>query len=52
VIDGEESPPILHSAARELATTMPNATRRTLAGQGHDIAPGPTAAVIAEFLTS
>jgi pimeloyl-ACP methyl ester carboxylesterase len=52
VIDGEESPPIMHGAARELAATMPNATRRTLAGQGHDIAPEPTAAVIAEFLTS
>lgn len=52
VIDGEESPPILHGAARELAATMPNATRRTLAGQGHDIAPESTAAVITEFLTS
>lgn len=46
VIDGEESPPIMHGAARELVATMPNATRRTLRGQSHDIAPGPTAAVI------
>ena len=52
VIDGEQSPPIMHGAARQLAATMPNATRRTLAGQGHDIAPEPTAAAIAEFLTS
>lgn len=50
VIDGEHSPPIMHGAARELAATMPNATRRTLADQGHDIAPEPTAALIAEFL--
>lgn len=49
-IDGEESPPIMHAAARELAARLPNATRRTLAGQGHDIAPEPTAAAIAEFL--
>ena len=52
VIDGEESPPIMRGAARALAATMPHATRRTLAGQGHDIAPEPTAAAIAAFLTS
>jgi pimeloyl-ACP methyl ester carboxylesterase len=52
LIDGEESPPIMHGAARELGTAMPNATRRTLAGEGHDISPEPTAAVIAEFLAS
>lgn len=49
-IDGKESPSIMHSAARELAATMPNATRRTLSGQGHDIAPEPTPAATAEFL--
>jgi pimeloyl-ACP methyl ester carboxylesterase len=50
VIDGEESPSIMHGAARELAAQMPNATRLTLSGQGHDISPEATAPVIAEFL--
>lgn len=50
MIDGEESPSIMHGATRELAAQMPNATRRTLSGQGHDISPEATAPVIAEFL--
>jgi pimeloyl-ACP methyl ester carboxylesterase len=52
VIDGEKSPPIMHSAARVLADTLPDGRRCTLAGEGHDIAPDATAAVLEEFLSS
>jgi pimeloyl-ACP methyl ester carboxylesterase len=52
VIDGEHSPPIMHSAARVLSETLADARRCTLGGQGHDIDPDATAAVLAEFLSS
>jgi pimeloyl-ACP methyl ester carboxylesterase len=52
VIDGEQSPPIMHGAAAALDETLPNARRRTLAGQSHDISPEATAAVLVEFLSS
>lgn len=52
VIDGENSPPIMHSAARALSDTLPDAQRRTLAGQNHDINPDVTAAVLEEFLSA
>lgn len=52
VIDGENSPPIMHSAARALSDTLPDAQRRTLTGQSHDINPDVTAAVLEEFLSA
>jgi hypothetical protein len=52
VIDGENSPPIMHGAAEALARTLPNGRRRTLPGQTHDIAPDATAAALTEFLSS
>jgi pimeloyl-ACP methyl ester carboxylesterase len=52
VIDGEHSPPIMHSAAQALVRTLPNARRRTLEGQSHDISPDATAPVLEEFLSS
>jgi pimeloyl-ACP methyl ester carboxylesterase len=52
VIDGENSPPIMHGAAEALARTLPNGRRSTLHGQTHDIAPDATAAVMTEFLSS
>jgi pimeloyl-ACP methyl ester carboxylesterase len=52
VIDGENSPPIMHSAAHALGETLPNAQRCTLAGQSHDIDPDITAAELEEFLAA
>ena len=52
VIDGEKSPPTMDGAARVLVETLPNGQRRTLAGEGHDISPDVTAAVLEEFLSS
>jgi pimeloyl-ACP methyl ester carboxylesterase len=52
VIDGENSAPLMRSGARAVAETLPNAQRRTLVGQSHDISPDATAAVLEEFLSS
>jgi pimeloyl-ACP methyl ester carboxylesterase len=52
VIDGENSPPLLRTAAAALAATLPNGHRQTLPGQTHDISHEPTAAAIAQFLDS
>jgi pimeloyl-ACP methyl ester carboxylesterase len=50
VIDGEHSPPIMHSAAAALVRTLPEGRRRTLAGQNHDLVPGAIVPVLEEFL--
>jgi pimeloyl-ACP methyl ester carboxylesterase len=50
VIDGENSPPMMHSAAQALTETLPDARRRTLADQTHDIAPEAVAAALREFI--
>jgi pimeloyl-ACP methyl ester carboxylesterase len=52
VIDGEHSPPIMHSAAEALVQTLPAGRRCTLAGQSHDISPDATAPALEEFLSS
>ncbi|MGH3115988.1 MAG: alpha/beta fold hydrolase [Gaiellales bacterium] len=52
VIDGENSVPLMRSAARAVADTLPNGQRRALAGQSHEISPDATAAVLEEFLSS
>jgi pimeloyl-ACP methyl ester carboxylesterase len=52
VIDGQLSPPLLRTAARAVAETLPNGRRCTLAGQTHDISPQVTAAALTEFLAS
>jgi pimeloyl-ACP methyl ester carboxylesterase len=52
VITGEQSPPFLRHAAQAVAERLPNARLAVLPGQGHDINPGATAPVIAEFLAS
>jgi pimeloyl-ACP methyl ester carboxylesterase len=49
VIDGENSPPIMHSAAEALCNALPDGRRRTLQGQTHDINPEVVAAVLTEF---
>jgi pimeloyl-ACP methyl ester carboxylesterase len=52
VIDGENSMPMLHNAARVLADTLPNGRRCTLAGQTHEISPAATAPVLGDFFSS
>jgi pimeloyl-ACP methyl ester carboxylesterase len=52
VIDGEHSPPIMHSAAEVLAQGLSDGRRCTLAGQSHDISPDATAPVLDKFLSS
>jgi pimeloyl-ACP methyl ester carboxylesterase len=50
VIDGENSPSIMHSAAEALCNALPDGRRRTLPGQTHDINAEVTAFVLQEFL--
>jgi pimeloyl-ACP methyl ester carboxylesterase len=50
VIDGEHSPPIMNPAADTLARTLPDGRHRTLAGEGHDLAPDALAPLLEEFL--
>jgi pimeloyl-ACP methyl ester carboxylesterase len=50
VLDGEKSPPIMGKAAEALVQALPDARRRTLAGQGHDLDPDALRPVLLEFL--
>ncbi|MEO8610352.1 MAG: alpha/beta hydrolase [Chloroflexota bacterium] len=52
VMDGENSPTILHQSAQAMVDVLPHAQRRTLAGQTHDIVPAVVAPVVMEFFTS
>jgi pimeloyl-ACP methyl ester carboxylesterase len=52
VIDGGASPAFMHNAAQATADTLPNAQRRTLEGQTHDVAPEVLAPVLEEFYKS
>ncbi len=52
VIDGGASPQQMGSAAQALAGLLPHATRRTLAGQSHDVDPALLAAALTEFFTA
>src|SRR5713226_8400082 len=49
VIDGGASPVWMHNAAQAVADVLPNAQRRTLEGQTHDVAPEGLAPVLEEF---
>jgi hypothetical protein len=49
VIDGGASPAFMHAAACAAANTLPNAQRRALEGQMHDVAPEVLAPVLAAF---
>jgi pimeloyl-ACP methyl ester carboxylesterase len=49
VIDGGASPAMMHSGADALADLLPNAQRRTLADQTHDVAAHVLAPALAEF---
>jgi len=48
-IDGAESPPVLRNAVAAVVELLPNATRRTLDGQGHGAPPDVLAPVLTEF---
>jgi hypothetical protein len=50
VIAGEQSPPLLRSAARALANALADGRSVVLAGQTHDIDPDVTAPVLVDFL--
>ena len=49
VIDGGASDTFMHTGADALAAVLPNAQRRTLPGQTHDVAPDAIAPVLAGF---
>ena len=49
VMDGGASPSFMHNAAQAVAHALPNAKRRTLEGQTHDVAPEVLAPVLVEF---
>lgn len=50
VISGENSPPMLRSAAPAVAAAVAQGRSVELAGQTHDVVPEVTAPVVAEFL--
>ena len=49
VIDGGDSPPWMQAAADRAAAALPDAERRTLAGQTHQFEPAVLAPVLEEF---
>jgi pimeloyl-ACP methyl ester carboxylesterase len=52
VMDGGASPAWLRNAARALVELLPNAERRTLEGQTHEVDPKVLAPVLEEFFAS
>jgi pimeloyl-ACP methyl ester carboxylesterase len=52
VIDGSKSAAPVGAAADELAAHIPNATRITLRGQGHNVSMNALAEVVADFAAS
>lgn len=52
VVDGENSPAPLRDAAQAVADALPNARRRTLEGQTHDVALEVLAPVLEQFFAS
>lgn len=51
VMDGGGSPSFMHDAVQAAAGALPNAQRRTLKGQSHDVAPEALAAALIEFFS-
>ena len=49
VMDGGASPAFQHNAVQALAQTLPNARRRTLDGQTHEVDPAVLAAELDAF---
>jgi pimeloyl-ACP methyl ester carboxylesterase len=52
VLDGSASPETLRTAARGLASALPDARRETLAGQTHDVDPDALAPALIAFFTA
>ena len=52
VIDGGASPAWIHNGAQALGAILPNAQRRTLSGQAHDVAPEILAPLLEAFFAS
>jgi hypothetical protein len=52
LIDGGASPPPLRDATSAVAAAMPQAQRRTLAGQTHDVSPDALAPVLIDFFSA
>jgi pimeloyl-ACP methyl ester carboxylesterase len=52
VIDGGDSPQMMHSGASALTDILPNAQRRTLEGQGHGPADEVLVPVLVEFFNN
>jgi pimeloyl-ACP methyl ester carboxylesterase len=52
VADGGASYPFVRAGAEALAALLPDARRRTLDGQSHDVAPDVFAPVLKEFFTA
>jgi len=52
VIDGGASPEWMRAAARGVAEVLPQASRRTLQGQTHEVSPQAIAPVLIEFFTN
>ena len=50
ILDGDASFPFMNAAANAVAAELPNATRKTLAGQDHGPKPEAMAPVLREFL--
>ena len=50
IVDGGKSPPSLRKASDALAERMPNAERRTLEGQSHNVSMKMLAPVLEDFL--
>jgi hypothetical protein len=51
VLDGGASPQFLRDASTAIAAATPDAERRTLEGQDHNVAPDVIVPVVTEFLT-
>jgi pimeloyl-ACP methyl ester carboxylesterase len=49
LIDGGESPPSQRNAVQGLVDVLPDAQRRTIEGQTHDVDPALLAPVLEEF---
>jgi hypothetical protein len=55
VIDGgasRETMPFMRTSADRIAQAIPNAQRRTIEGQGHNVSPGAIAPVLIEFFSA
>jgi pimeloyl-ACP methyl ester carboxylesterase len=52
IVTGAASPPFMHETADRLAELIPDAQRRTLEGQQHDVDPTALAPVLTEFFAA